>query len=275
MSSTMTRTKAKHWTLAAQGAAVLLLVAGVALGVTGLPEQSLPTAAEIDPVSNGGVTGNNPNPGTGADPARMRVEVGSLAERLSMVDNAPELPEIVVETPTKDPEDTPTPSGESDEIAKRLRFIGYVAEGSNHAAFVRIDGVQRIVREGGVIPSGDEYLSDVTIKTIRPRFIIASDDQGEARVMLGTRTGQTITMANGNEITPATVENENDNNYDERILGDPSRVPQRELDRRRRTLDRALRGEQSRTEAARLKEPPVKKAANLRTAPTRERAEDE
>lgn len=272
MSSTLTRTKAKHWTLAAQGAALVLLVAGVALGVTGLPEQSLPTAAVVEevngPAKNGAKPGKEPVLGT-------HVEVASLAERLSMVDNAPKLPEVevVVET-TKDPiqgED----DEENGEIPKRLRFIGYVAEGSNHAAFVRLDGVQRIVREGGMIISPDENLSDLTIKTIRPKYIVATDDKGEARVLLGTRTGQTITMANGNEITPAKVAPDDAKNYDERILGDPSRVPEREIERRRRTLDRALRGEQSRSEEARLREPPVQRTTNLRTTPTRERRGDD
>ena len=192
-----------------------------------------------------------------------------------MVDNAPAIPEAEVAVETVETPTTEESNSENGEIPKRLRFIGYVAEGSTHAAFVRLDGVQRIVREGGVIQSHDENLSDLTIKTIRPKFIIASDERGEARVLLGTRTGQTITMANGNEITPATVAPDAANNYDERLLGDPSRVPQRELDRRRRTLDRALRGEQSRSEEARLKEPPVQKTVNLRTAPTRERREDD
>jgi len=276
MSSTLTRTKAKRWTLATQGAAVVLLVAGVALGVTGLPEQSLPTVAAIEPVSSNGANTGTPNAGSTQPAARTPVEVGSLAERLSMVDNAPALPETpVVSEPTGPGPEDPTPSGENGEIAKRLRFIGYVAEGAGHAAFVRIDGVQRIVREGGTLTSPDEYLDELTIKTIRPRFIIASDDNGEARVMLGSRTGQTITMANGNEITPAEVAPSDTTSYDERILGDPDRVPQRELDRRRRTLDRALRGEQSRSEEARLRQPPVQRSVNMRDSQSRPQREDD
>lgn len=270
MSSTLTRTKAKHWTLAAQGTALVLLVAGVALGVTGLPEQSLPTAAVVEEVNGPANSGAKPGRAPILD---TRVEVASLAERLSMVDNAPKLPEAAVVVETRK---TPEPGGddENGEIPKRLRFIGYVAEGSNHAAFVRLDGVQRIVREGGMIISPDENLSDLTIKTIRPKYIVATDDKGEARVLLGTRTGQTITMANGNDITPAAVAPDDAKNYDERILGDPSRVPEREIERRRRTLDRALRGEQSRSEEARLREPPVQRTTNLRTTPARERRED-
>lgn len=275
MSSTLTRTKAKRRTLAAQAAAAVLLVAGIALGVTGLPEQSLPTSASVDPVNNANTPLGTPKSGSAPTPARTRVEVGSLAERLSMVDNAPDFPQEVIAATTKDPAPPPTTSGENGEIAKRLRFIGYVAEGSNHAAFVRIDGVQRIVREGATISSDDEYLNELTIKTIRPKFIIASDENGQARVLLGSRSGQTITMANGNEITPAAADEKSDPTYDERILGDPDRVPQRELDRRRRTMDRALRGEQSRNEAARLREPAVRASANLRDAPNRSRNADE
>jgi hypothetical protein len=275
MSSTLTRTKAKRRTLAAQAAAAVLLVAGIALGVTGLPEQSLPSTASVDPVNNTNAPQRNPNPGSAATPTRARVEVGSLAERLSMVDNAPDLPQEIIVATTKDPDPEPTQSGENGEIAKRLRFIGYVAEGARHAAFVRLDGVQRIVREGATIQSDDEYLSELTIKTIRPKFIIASDENGQARVMLGSRSGQSITMANGNEITPAVTEDKTTPEYDERILGDPDRVPQRELDRRRRTMDRALRGEQSRNEAARLREPPVRASANLRDAPNRTRNADD
>jgi hypothetical protein len=262
MSSSISRIQAKHRAMLAQGAAVLLLVGGVALGITGLPEQSTETSSTVQPVGTADPVIQAPVK-TVDRTAPDQIHISSIAHRLSMVDNAPDLPvqDIEDEPPTTIVTQTPQGLGN---IVKRLRYIGYVGESGSNAAFVRLDGSQRIVREGGVLASNDEFLGDLTVKTIRPNYIIATDGEVEGRVDLGQRSGQSITMASGDEITPSDVKNPQEElEYDRGILGDPNKVPQHEMDRRKRQLEKALRGQNSRSDAARLEPAPVNRRAGI------------
>ncbi len=254
MPTAISRTQAKRRAIAAQGIAVIVFVGGVALGIAGLPDQTVATPTIIGTANAPANTQKTPNGQQNLNSATMSIHVGSLAQRLSMTDNAPEIPKVEPPVAIEDP--APTDNEDTGEIIKRLRYIGYVGESGSHAAFVRLDGTQRIVREGGTIQGQDEFLDDLTVKTIRPGYLIATDGERSVRIPLSKRSGKSITMANGNDITPATItDTRPDLEYNEAILGDPNRVPQHEINRRRRTLERALRGEQPRTEASRLKVP--------------------
>jgi len=164
----------------------------------------------------------------------MNVEIGSLAERLGMVDNAPE--EKIIE-PIPGVQNPITTAPTNGTLDMRMRYIGFIKEGQGKAAFIRIDGVQRIVRENAIAQSGQDGYDDLTIKAIYPKFIVVSDGDTEEKIVLAKRTGQAISMVNGNEIDSASAPTESNER--------PDGMPQSIIDRRREKLEDAAR---SRTE---------------------------
>jgi hypothetical protein len=205
MSTTISRTKAKRLTLLYQLIAGVCVLGAIALGVVGLPESA--TAAKLSSVSES--ASNTPDRGGQAvqqtkqgpatkQTARIRVDPGSIAARLAMLDNAPEVTTVPDLTPTIDP--TPTTTTEQGTLAKRVRYTGYIEDSEQPMAFIRIDGTQRIVPEGGVAQAGSMSLDDLTVKGVRPSFILITDGQIEERIKLSTKTGPSVTMSGGGEI---------------------------------------------------------------------------
>ena len=98
MSTIISRTKAKPLTLVYQASAVVCVLGGVALGVFGLPESA--ATAQINDVSQSPSTpipdAGTPNQSTASSIqiAQIRVDPGSIAARLSMLDNAPQITQV-------------------------------------------------------------------------------------------------------------------------------------------------------------------------------------
>jgi len=205
MSTTISRTKAKRLTLLYQLIAGVCVLGAIALGVVGLPESA--TAAKLSSVSEsaattpdqGGQAGQPSKQGPATkQAARIRVDPGSIAARLAMLDNAPEITTVPDTSPTIDP--TPTTTTEQGTLAKRVRYTGYIEDSEQPMAFIRIDGTQRIVPEGGVAQAGSMSLDDLTIKGVRPGFILITDGQIEERIKLSTKMGPSVTMSGGGEV---------------------------------------------------------------------------
>lgn len=249
MSTTISRTKAKRLTLLYQFIAGVCVLGAIALGVVGLPESA--TAAKISSVSD--TASNTPNQGDQAPQqgnvgsvskqrTRARVDPESIAARLAMLDNAPEVTTVPDTTPTTtDP--APTATTEQGTLAKRVRYTGYIEDSELPMAFIRIDGTQRIVPEGGVAQAGSIALDDLTVKGVRPGFILITDGQIEERIKLSTRTGPSVTMSGGGEVEIVRIpQKESEVILSPEQLAELAEMPPRQRAMRERILRREAMG---------------------------------
>ncbi len=201
MSTIISRTKAKQLTLLYQVTAAVCVLGAVAVGVVGLPNSS--SSAQINDVSQS--PASPPIPGvaqntndTPLKTQQTRIDPGSISARLSMLDNAPAVSVVADTTPTTNPED-PVPEGVGT-LAKRIRYTGYIDDSDQKLAFIRIDGMQRIVAEGSVAQAGSIGLKDLTITAVRPKYILVTDGQAEDRITLAAKNGPSITMSAGQTV---------------------------------------------------------------------------
>ena len=210
MTTTISRTKAQRLTVLYQIAAGGCVLGAIALGVLGLPESK--AAAQLDQVADatnntpilGGSEANAAQSAASKETQSRRVDASSIAARLAMLDNAPDIP-VAEETQTPVEQPVQQQQTEPGTLAKRVRYTGYIEDAESPLAFIRIDGVQRIVPEGGVAQAGSMALDDLTIKGVRPKFILVTDGQVEERIELMNRSGASITMSGGGEIEVARV----------------------------------------------------------------------
>ena len=207
MSTIISRTKAKRLTIIYQAAAALFLLLAIGLGVIGLPESA--SVAQIDEVAQTPMINNSleatikTNQPSEIIQDTPHVDAGSIAARFSLLDNAPD---------TQIPNEIPSPvetvvdiPDEPGSLAKRIRYTGFINDDQKPLAFIRIDGVQRIVAQGGIARSGSMGLDDLTIKAVRPGFIMVSDGQIEDRITLAERSGASITMSSGATVIQADI----------------------------------------------------------------------
>lgn len=250
MPEPMTRTNAVLTTRITRAAAAALAIGAVALALTGLPERRLPEPGSGLP------PGAAPDPGSAAAPsARVRpvafepVDAEAVAARFAMLDNAPKIPTpttVTVNTENGPAEVSNQESQPAGDIADRVRFLGVVRTGDTHAAFINADGRQRFVREGAQIdpPADRPEFARLTIERITPAFIVVSDGTARDRLTPAPRSGPSVTMADGGVIEPAAVAPAT-TPANASLPG--SNLPQREIDRRARSMERARNGERPRT----------------------------
>ena len=253
MTNPLTRAQAKKWTMGAQLASGVCVCGAIALGVIGLPAANSQTM-----LNNAGNTTGNPamNPTSSANPSTTdlgkstdskqstQIDTLGLSQRFSLLSNAPVQVNTVVSI---DPEPTTTEPEQAvgTEIAKRVRYIGFINEPDNAHAFIRIDGKQRVVAVGSIAKAGQPGLADLTVERISATQIVFTDGNGRARVELADRIGQSITMVTGTkvDVTLAAANGSLLTAEDEaRIAAMPPRQQpgaRRRLERERRGLDPA------------------------------------
>ncbi len=239
----ISRSQAKAWTLGAQLVAAGFVLGAVALGVTGLPEPSIPP--RIDPA--GSPIGKYPvqptsktNDQISDGSARsQQIDIIGLAERFALLDNAPT---ITPSTPIADPPDpTPAPTQVYNEIVKRVRYIGFINDPESRHAFIRIDGKQRIVALGEIAKAGAPEFPDLTVERITPNHIVMTDGDKRAQIMLATRTGQSITLIGGGQVEVAAAA-ENGSVLTAEDEASILSLPPRQQPLARRRLERERRG---------------------------------
>jgi len=204
MSTPIARTRAKRLAWVFQFGAAACVAGAVALWILGIPGLASPSS--LLEVASGAEkdADNTPRVGTpGSDTIdeRVRTDPGSIAARLALVDNAP------APAPTEeDPVDDDAASADPDEgssadqpgmAIKRVRYLGYIREGSDRLAFLRFDGDQRIVRQGAVMTSKDPDDPDMELVSVAPGFVIVDDGNGRQRVELASKSGAAVTMVDG------------------------------------------------------------------------------
>ena len=241
----ITRAQAKAWTLGAQLASVVLVLGAVMLGVVGQPEPSLEAGldhtneSEFGTLPRGNSTITNPVVNT-TDSTSSQIDTIGLSERFALLDNAPR-PITVVKNDVPEelqPEETPIGVGE---IAKRVRYIGFINDPDARHAFLRVDGKQRIVTIGGVARAGADEFPDLIAEKIMPDYVVLSDGENRAQINLAAKTGQSVTMVEGENIEViATPENGSLlTAEDEATI---AALPARQQPRARTRLERERRG---------------------------------
>lgn len=247
MSTVISRTKAQRLTMVYQVIALFCMLGAIAIGVFGLPDSE--SIATMDQVAqNTPSTFPNAQPSdTGSDSQtttpQVRINPGSIAARFGMLDNAPEITLEVVDNTPAETETVTEETTESGSLAKRVRYTGYINDNNNPLAFIRIDGTQRIVAEGGTARAGTAVLDDLQVKRVRPKFIIVSDGQVDDRIELADQNGASITMSSGDPVVVADVPlREQDVVLTEEELEELSKMPARQRAMQERILRRKKMG---------------------------------
>lgn len=239
----LSRSSASRLTLATQAVSAALALGAIAIVAVGLPERQRPSTT-MPVMGNATPTGGN-DPSRPAQPGAdaiqsYRVDMRGLADRLAMLDNAPTPP--VVDTPPEPAENTNPKIDDGvppQPFASRVRYLGMIQVGDASMAFVNIDGSQRVVRTGSVVPALEARpeLGDLTIKAIRREMITVSHEDGEADIQLSSREGPAITLVAGGEVDRVEASPEGaTSRFETNANGNP--LPASEIDRRRRAIER-------------------------------------
>lgn len=248
MSTPLNQSQAKTWTLGAQIGAFVCVLAAVGVGIKGLPEHTPGAALEQAKASAWPVNmpGSDTSKGNATDKALLDdrgVDTLGLAERLSLLDNAPESMRTV-DTPEVDVTiDDPVPEeGPGDiTIIRRVRYVGFINDARTQHAFIRIDGKQRIVAAGGIAKSGDEQFPDLKVERVTPQLIILSDGETRAAVNIADHSGPSVTMVSGDDIAVAAVPEDSTKLTPEEEAMIAS-LPPRQRQMAQRRLEREKRG---------------------------------
>lgn len=248
MTNPLTRSQAKTWTIGAQAGALLCVLGAVAVGVVGLPEHekgATLTKTRNNALPFGTTSGAGDSNQREIDPFRsQRVDTVGLSERLSLLDNAPNIPSEPVE-PTvdeKDDDDEPTPTVDDANLLRRVKYIGFINSSSTQHAFIRIDGKQRIVSVGQMAKAGDDQFDDVRIDRVTPNYIRVSDANGDATIDLASKSSAAVTMVNGDDVAPVAVQPENGSLLTAEEEAYIESLPPRQRQPARRRLEREKRG---------------------------------
>ena len=245
MSTPLTPSQAKLWTVGAQVASLILVLSAVTVGIVGLPEHA-PGSSLEKAKANAWPTQSPENPsGVGQSNAGDRAEIDTLglAERLALLDNAPvPVDNTVIETPTEPESSDPGPTYGAGLIVRRVKYIGFINSAKTQHAFIRIDGKQRIVRMGEIAKSGDEQFDDLKVERITPNRIVLSDGENTAEIRLADKSGPSVTMVSGDDVAVAAAEPEDPTKLTDEEEAMIASLPARQQPMARRRLEREKRG---------------------------------
>lgn len=238
----LSRSSASKLTLGTQVLSVCLLVGAGAVFAVGLPDRDRPSATIPASLTHGTTGQSDADTGraqASADDEPFRVDMAGLAARLSMLDNAPVLPEIEVPEEPVVGDALAVDDVPPQPFASRVRYLGMISVGDASMAFVNIDGTQRIVRQGTVVPPMEQRpeFGELTITAISNASITVSHEDGEADIKLAEREGPAITLVAGGEVDQIDAAQSNSiGQFETNARGNP--LPASEVERRRAALER-------------------------------------
>lgn len=269
MTAPMTRANAATLTLATQIAAAAIGVGAIALGVTGLPDRAPPQVGTALPGTPGLAQPGQPTGGTVSPVSFAPIDTSGLAARLALLDNAPQItkaPDLAADRPLVEPnpaEDAYLTSIKG--FAGRVRYLGMVQAGAERAAFVKVDGQQRIVRQGAVIqpPADQPDLEPLTIERVNGRAIVVTNGDARANINLEARTGPAITMVGGGDVAQAPGVEVAPTGPDLSVRMDGHEIREAEVARRNRNMERQAAGIRNTNPEAQLRMPEVRRVGGL------------
>lgn len=201
----MTRSGAVRVTALTRVACVVFGLGAIALGMIGLPNRDRPTSAGIPPGMPGDsdpVAGARPDGGEITPAGRSPIDPDAVAARLAMLGNAPIIQ--VVEQPIIEttPPDKPEPPTAIASLADRVRYLGMVSSGDRRAAFLSIDGNQRIIREGAEVSlqNATANTGPLVVDRIGPGAVTLRSGPDRTDIGLAERSGASITMVAGGAV---------------------------------------------------------------------------
>lgn len=271
MNQPLTRSQAMMTTQITRVAALVLGIGAVAMGMTGLSDRSLPAPGSTLPGTPPGMPGASGAPAN-AQNGRVTpvsfapVDAAGLSARLAMLDNAPKIPDakgVVVNSGEQQVVVQVEESQPASGIRDRVRFLGVIRMGDHDAAFVNIDGRQRIVREGTRIgpPADRPQFPELQVERIMGDALVVRDGQRRERLDMSSRSGPAVTMANGgvvNRVEPTPTDAQ------ARVRGESGEMPQREVERRNRMIERQREGNLNMNPENRRMPPVVTRQVDLR-----------
>ncbi len=244
MTQPMTRSNAVLTAQITRAAVVVLGVGAVALGLTGLPDRPLPPEGSTLP--GPGVPPGMAGAGTGGTSvlkpvAFGPVDAGGLAARFAMLDNAPKIPDakgVIVNTDTGLESRPVQESPAAGAIVDRVRFLGVVRLGDRDAAFINVDGRQRFVQEGARLapPADRPEFAELVVERITATMIMVGDGTTREHLGLAARVGPAVTMADGGIVNRVELP------AAQPAPSNTRQLPQEEIDRRNRALERQRSG---------------------------------
>lgn len=271
MTQPLTRSQAMMTTQITRVAALVLGIGAVAMGMTGLSDRSLPAPGSTLPGTPPGMpdtTGASTNAQNGrVTPVSFApVDAAGLSARLAMLDNAPKIPDakgVVVNSGEQQVVVQVEESQPASGIRDRVRFLGVIRMGDHDAAFVNIDGRQRIVREGTRIgpPADRPQFPELQVERIMGDALVVRDGQRRERLDMSSRSGPAVTMADGgvvNRVEPTPTDAQ------ARVRGESGEMPQREVERRNRMIERQREGNLNMNPENRRLPPVVNRQVDLR-----------
>lgn len=180
--TTINRAKAAAVARGAQAAAVLLLVAGAALGMLGVPGTA--PVRHPQPLEPGTLAPEQEAPAS-THAERFQVDAQGIAMRLQHVANAPKAPPSVNQGGVEELPVVPdtTYSADTDEI----RFLGLIREPTRILALVRLTERQTVMWPGRVVDG-------VKLVKIQEDSITIERDGIESRIERATRKGGLNTL---------------------------------------------------------------------------------
>jgi hypothetical protein len=188
-----TRKSARVTTIAAQGAAIVLLFSGVGMGALGLPGLGLPQT----PVTPEGGAEEQPGqepeqPGrqyvAGVDPETVDYSLGMIKNH-PVPDPEPGPDEVVIEDETT-PDEAPG-----------VRYVGSIKVGGRAAAFMNIGGITKLLRPGGA-----DYEGVRLVSVEDGRVVVSIRGGDEQEIEKTERVGPAVSVVLGG--APAQVKDE-------------------------------------------------------------------
>lgn len=246
MTQPMTRSNAVLAARITRASVVVLGVGAVALGLTGLPDRPLPPEGSTlggHGVPPGMTPGGAGTGGTGEvrSVAFSPVDGEGMAARFAQLDNAPKILDAkgVTVATEAGPVDLPVrESPAAGAIVDRVRFLGVVRLGDRDAAFINVDGRQRFVQEGARLtpPVDRPEFAELIVERITPTTLMVGDGARSERLGLAARVGPAVTMADGGIVNRVELP------AAEPAPSNMRQMPQHELDRRARMMERQRSG---------------------------------
>ena len=277
MTQTLNRTQAARTARITRVAAAVIGAGAVALAVAGLPDRADPARSGAPGVPPGMEEPQRPVAERGDPQASWaQVDSGGLAARLSLVSNAPKIdrPDEPVSFQEPAEETGPVDERAAAGITDRVRYMGLIRFGEERGALVRVDDRQRIVREGASVgpPADNPGLATLTFERIAAGTVVVSDGEARAPIALERRRGPSVTMAEGGAVDAADLAGDQAGANEE---SNPSNIPQRELDRRQRMIERQRSGQLGNNTRSAIQRPPVNRTFDMRNRRNDDQREDQ
>lgn len=185
------RKSARTATIAAQAAALVLVISGGVMAFTDLPGLKVSEeAGEPRPAPDAGGQSGGPGVGAGRTYAAS-VDPETVDAMLGMIKNRP-VPDEPVEGGSEGDDLPPDPAPDTS-----VRYVGSIRVGGRAAAFMNIGGITKLLRPGGA-----EYEGVRLVSVDDDRVVVSIDGRAEQEIEKTRRSGPAVSVVVGGAPAP-------------------------------------------------------------------------